>query len=235
MQSTFIILCCLWRKLSLLFCKTICNDHCHGSQMLYSLSLYGIIDWNFKSIFIRNGGGGQMGKCEDTMWGFIARIHVLTMGEGGQIFAHLKACLNDPTFHPTFTQNWCWVKCWIAWTSCWVTQHWLFRCWVKFDSSEKCWVTVANNSIVLKCWMKFWVVWPPQPTLLALCMRSPLKQSRAICILIVVPSLKRTAPSQRIQIIASIEMLDEMLGDLNASPNICKICWLKCWLKCWIV
>ena len=30
------------------------------------------------------------------------------------------------------------------------------------------------------------------------------------CILIVVPSLKRTVPSQSIQIITSIEMLDEM-------------------------
>ena len=42
----------------------------------------------------------------------------------------------------------------------------------------------------------------------------PLKKSRAICILIVIPSLKRTAPSQRIQIITSIEMLEEMLDDL---------------------
>ena len=53
--------------------------------------------------------------------------------------------------------------------------------------------------------------------------------------LTVVPSLKRTAPSQRIQIITSIEMLDEVLGHLNTSPNICKICWLKCWVKYWIV
>ena len=58
--------------------------------------------------------------------------------------------------------------------------------------------------------------------------RSPLKNLRAICILIVVSSLNCTAPSQRIQIITSIEvldkMLDEMLGHLNISPNICKIC-----------
>ena len=39
----------------------------------------------------------------------------------------------------------------------------------------------------------------------------------------------------RIQIITSIDMLDEMLGHLNASPNICKSCWLKCWVKCWVV
>jgi len=65
---------------------------------------------------------------------------------------------------------------------------------------------------------------------MALRMRSPLRISRTICILIVVPSLKRTAPSQRIQIIASVEMLDEMLGYLNASPNICKICLVKCWI-----
>jgi len=31
-------------------------------------------------------------------------------------------------------------------------------------------------------------------------------------------------------IIASVEMLDEMLGYLNASPNICKICLVKCWI-----
>ena len=66
-----------------------------------------------------------------------------------------------------------------------------------------------------------------------------LKQSRAICILIVVPSLKRTAPSQLGHIITSIEMLDEMLDDmlghLSTSPNTCKICWLKCWVRCWIV
>ena len=70
-------------------------------------------------------------------------------------------------------------------------------------------------------------------------MRSPLKISRAICILVVVPSLKRTAPSQRIQSITSVEMLDEMLyemfGHLNISPNTCKICRPKCWVKCWIV
>ena len=65
-----------------------------------------------------------------------------------------------------------------------------------------------------------------------------LKKSRTICILIVFPSLKRTAPSQRTQIIASMDMLDEvldeMLGHLNTSPNIYKICWLICWVKCWI-
>ena len=38
-----------------------------------------------------------------------------------------------------------------------------------------------------------------------------------------VPTLKRTAPSQRIQIITSVEMLDEILGHLNTYPNICKI------------
>ena len=31
------------------------------------------------------------------------------------------------------------------------------------------------------------------------------------------------------------EMLDEMLGHLNTSPNICKICWVKCLVKSWIV
>ena len=61
-----------------------------------------------------------------------------------------------------------------------------------------------------------------------------LKNLLAVCILIVVPSLKRTAPSQRMQII-TIEMLDEMLGHLNTSPKMCKICWLKCWVVCWIV
>ena len=40
-----------------------------------------------------------------------------------------------------------------------------------------------------------------------------VKISRATCILIVVPSLKRTTPLQRIQIITSIEMLDKMLGE----------------------
>ena len=82
---------------------------------------------------------------------------------------------------------------------------------MKFDSSQKCWVTVANNSIVNKCWTKCWVVRTPQPTS---CMRSPIKKSRAICILIVVPSLKGTAPSQPIQIITSIEMLDKMLAEM---------------------
>jgi len=47
-----------------------------------------------------------------------------------------------------------------------------------------------------------------------------LNKSRAICILIVVPSFKRTLPSQRIQIITSIEMLDEMLGHLNTSQHL---------------
>jgi len=66
-----------------------------------------------------------------------------------------------------------------------------------------------------------------------------LKKLRAICILIMVSSLKRTAPSQRIQIMDFIKMLNEMLdemlgqivGHLNTSPNICKICCLKCWMK----
>ena len=89
------------------------------------------------------------------------------------LIARVKPCLNDPTFHPTLAQHWCWVNCWIVWTQCWVTQHWHFQRWVKFDSSQTCWVTVANTSIVFKCWMKCWVVWTLQLTLLALRMRSP--------------------------------------------------------------
>jgi len=86
----------------------------------------------------------------------------------------VKPCLNDPTFHPTLTQHWCWVKCWLVWTPCWITQHWNFRCWVKFPSGQKCWMTAAKNSIVFKCWMKCWVVWAPKPTLLVLRMCSPI-------------------------------------------------------------
>ena len=33
----------------------------------------------------------------------------------------------------------------------------------------------------------------------------------------------------------SFQMLDETLGRLNTSPNICKICWLKLWVKRCIV
>ena len=51
-------------------------------------------------------------------------------------------------------------------------------------------------------------------SIVAFRMRSPLRKSHAICILIVVPSIRRTVPSERIQIITSIEILDEMLNEL---------------------
>ena len=62
----------------------------------------------------------------------------------------------------------------------------------------------------------------------ALHMRSPMKRSRAICILIVVPSLRRTAPSQRIQMITSIEVLDELLGHLKTCPKLVK--FVSCYI-----
>ena len=51
--------------------------------MLYSLSLYGIIDWIFESIPVRNGRGDQMGKSTYAIGeGVVASVHVHTMGEG---------------------------------------------------------------------------------------------------------------------------------------------------------
>ena len=40
---------------------------------------------------------------------------------------------------------------------------------------------MSNNPIVLRCWVNCWVVWPPHPTLLAMCMHSRLRLEGANC------------------------------------------------------
>ena len=59
----------------------------------FSLFLYRIIDWIFKTIPVRKEGG-QMGKGMCAKGVFVASVHVRVMGKRGQIFAILVCTLD---------------------------------------------------------------------------------------------------------------------------------------------
>ena len=70
--------------------QNTCCDQFPVSQIFYSLFLYGIIDWIFKNILVRNGGMGvRKVKYVHNKRGAVAHVHLPTMGEGGQIFVIL--------------------------------------------------------------------------------------------------------------------------------------------------
>ena len=70
------------------FLENICYDCFPVSQMFYCLILFEIIDWVFKKIPIRSGGGVRWIRVR-THWGLIANVHVRMVGRGGQILAIL--------------------------------------------------------------------------------------------------------------------------------------------------
>ena len=49
--------------------------------MFFSLLLYGIIDWIFKNITVRNGGGGVRWVRVRTQWGHSKRTYAYNGGE----------------------------------------------------------------------------------------------------------------------------------------------------------
>ena len=75
MQGTSIILCCRWRRLSLLFYKTCDMIRC-------------IIDWMFKKFPLEVGGGGiKMGKSTYAAGSRSTCKCAYKGGKEGQIFA----------------------------------------------------------------------------------------------------------------------------------------------------
>ena len=67
--------------------------------MCYSLFLYGLINWMFKSIPVKNEEGCRWIRVHMQWWGgVVASIHVYMMGGGGQSLAFLEHTylLNDP-------------------------------------------------------------------------------------------------------------------------------------------
>ena len=65
--------------------KSTCYDYSPVSQIIYSLLLYGLIDWIFESFPIRNRGWGLNGKEYVRSWGIVASVRVRTMRDGGQM------------------------------------------------------------------------------------------------------------------------------------------------------
>ena len=53
--------------------------------MLYSLFLYGVIDWLFKNISFRNKGTDRMDETTYAERGVVESVHVLAWGSGSNV------------------------------------------------------------------------------------------------------------------------------------------------------